>query len=67
MTITKYNLLTLAAFLISAVAEFFVRDGGGFTLTAFIFYGFFHLIRTGFYLLKMEQDDDRESRLRERS
>ena len=53
----KYNLLTLLGFLISALTEFYFREGGGFTLTAFIFYGLIHLIRTGMYLIKIHEDD----------
>lgn len=62
MSNTKYNLLTLAAFLIAAIVEFITRDGGGFTLAGFIFYGIFHLIRTIAYLIKLEQDDERANR-----
>lgn len=56
----KYNLLTLAAFLVSAIVEFFFRKGGGFTLTAFIFYGLFHLNNNGMFLLNHahERDED---------
>lgn len=62
----KYNLITLAVFLTSGVAEFFAREGGGFTLTALIFYGLFHLINNGMFLIKLSQDQEEERRLRER-
>ena len=61
MTKITYNLIILAAFLISAVAEYLIRDGGGFTLTAFIFYGVYHLIINIAYLVKQEQDDERNN------
>ena len=51
MTKITYNLITLGAFLISAVAEYLIRDGGGFTLTGFIFYGLYHIIINGMYLI----------------
>ena len=62
MTKITYNLLTLAAFLIAAVAEFLIRDGGGFTLTAFIFYGIYHLATNIMYIIKIENEEDRNSR-----
>lgn len=62
MTNTKYNLLTLNAFLVAGIVEFITRDGAGFTFAAFIFYGIFHLLRTIAHLIKLEQDDERANR-----
>lgn len=58
MSNMNYNLITMAAFIVSGVAELIVRSGGGFTLAALIFYGLFHIIREAMYLLKTTYDED---------
>ena len=56
----KYNLITMVVFLICAIVEFITRDGGGFTLTGLTFYGIFHLLREGMYILKSADDAERK-------
>jgi len=57
MTKITYNLITLGAFIISAVAEIIIRDGAAFTLTGFVFYGLYHLIINGMYLISENENN----------
>lgn len=59
MTKISYNLIVLVAFLVGGITEFFLREGAGFTLTAFVFYGLYHIIINIMYLIKLDQDEDR--------
>ena len=45
----------------SAIVEFIVREGGGFTLTAFIFHGIYKLGMTGLILLDEDQKRQHEN------
>jgi len=56
MTKITYNLITLGVFIISAVAEIIIRDGAAFTLTGFVFYGLYHLIINGMYLISESEN-----------
>ena len=58
MTKINFNLITLAAFLIAAVSEMLIRNGSGFTLTAFIFYGIYHLAINILYLIQLNEEND---------
>ena len=53
--------IILFAFLFSAIVEFIVREGGGFTLTAFIFHGIYKLGMTGLILLDEDQKRQHEN------
>jgi succinate-acetate transporter protein len=59
MTKIGYNLITLAAFLIAGISEFLIRDGAGFTLTAFVFYGVYHLAINIMYLIQLNEENNK--------